>query len=206
MDSDKKPYEHIDGFTLEEELRWLESMPPRLQDDALIVELGAWKGRSTGALLSALGPGQTLVAVDTWMGQPSMRHTDQRDAGKMDVFLQFLANMAYLGMVPGWYTASRKVGMPCEQEKPGGFFYLRMDSCDAARNFQDDSLAMVFIDDDHERCEEVCEAWLPKVKINGIVSGHDYSEAFAVVRAAVDKRFAEIRRVGSIWIAPRLYQ
>lgn len=196
MDNEKKPYEHIDGFTIQEELYWLEDTVRKLPEKSLIVELGAWKGRSTGAMLAGMNRRKTLVTVDTWLGQPTMRDKEQKEAKTGDLFLEFMSNMAYLGWAPKWYMRSMAPG----------FYYLRMDSGDAARLFDDLSVDMVFIDPDHDQCESDCGCWIPKLKYGGIASGHDYSEGFPGVRQAVDKRFPHIRRVGSIWIAPRLYQ
>jgi predicted O-methyltransferase YrrM len=49
-------------------------------------------------------------------------------------------------------------------------------SIDAAKDFADDSLDFVYIDGDHsyEACLADLNVWTPKVKIGGIVSGHDY--------------------------------
>lgn len=185
---------HIDGFTLEEELEWLSETAGGLPPGSLIVELGAWLGRSTGALWTGAGNDKIVVAIDTWLGQPSMRNDEQKIVKTQDIFLRFMTNMTYLGTVPKWYVAN---GSP-------GLFYLRMESCEAAELFADESVDMVFLDPDHEQAESDCQAWIPKVKYNGIVSGHDYSEAFPGVRQAVDLRFPNHRRVGSIWIAPKI--
>jgi len=53
---------------------------------------------------------------------------------------------------------------------------IRKPSIEAANQFQDHSLDFVFIDASHEY-EDVkndIKAWLPKVKKNGILAGHDY--------------------------------
>jgi len=49
-------------------------------------------------------------------------------------------------------------------------------SIDASRDFVDDSLDFVYIDGDHSYngCKTDLNVWTPKVKIGGIVSGHDY--------------------------------
>jgi hypothetical protein len=55
---------------------------------------------------------------------------------------------------------------------------IRSSSLEAAKTFEDRSLDFVFIDASHEY-EDVKNdilAWLPKVKIGGILAGHDYFE------------------------------
>ncbi|NTW91009.1 MAG: class I SAM-dependent methyltransferase, partial [Erysipelotrichaceae bacterium] len=64
---------------------------------------------------------------------------------------------------------------------------IKGDSVKSAELFKDESLDFVFIDAGH-RYEEVkadIEAWYPKVRKGGIVSGHDYInyQDFGVIKA-----------------------
>lgn len=54
--------------------------------------------------------------------------------------------------------------------------FIRKFSLDAVKEFQDESLDFVYIDANHDyaNCKADIEAWSKKVKIGGIVSGHDY--------------------------------
>jgi len=60
-------------------------------------------------------------------------------------------------------------------------------SVEVAKSFADESLDFVFIDADHtyEAVKADLEAWFPKVRKGGIVSGHDYVEYqnFGVIKA-----------------------
>lgn len=49
-------------------------------------------------------------------------------------------------------------------------------SVDMAREVEDNSLDFVYIDADHqyEAVKSDVEAWFPKVRVGGIISGHDY--------------------------------
>lgn len=51
-----------------------------------------------------------------------------------------------------------------------------MDSISASKRFKNNSLDFVFIDaaHDYESVKADILAWLPKVKNNGILAGHDY--------------------------------
>ena len=64
---------------------------------------------------------------------------------------------------------------------------LRMDSVEAASKFEDGSLDFVYIDGDHsyEGCKRDLVAWAQKIKVGGIIAGHDYynSPPFEVRRA-----------------------
>ena len=53
---------------------------------------------------------------------------------------------------------------------------VKMNSLEAVNLFPNESLDFVFIDASHEYedVKEDIKAWLPKVKIGGILAGHDY--------------------------------
>lgn len=70
---------------------------------------------------------------------------------------------------------------------------IKSDSVKAASLFKDRSLDWIYIDAGHT-FEEVwndLHAWLPKVKINGVVSGHDY--LLPDVRSVVDSYFYDVK-------------
>jgi predicted O-methyltransferase YrrM len=67
---------------------------------------------------------------------------------------------------------------------------LRQPSPQAAENFADGSLALVYIDADHMRpsIDQDLHAWWPKVQPGGMLAGHDISGAWAAhVRPAVEE-------------------
>lgn len=73
---------------------------------------------------------------------------------------------------------------------------LVKDSVSAASEIPDHSLDFVFIDADHsyEACRADILAWLPKIKYNGFISGHDYDNpAYPLwgVKRAVMEIFGE---------------
>ena len=54
---------------------------------------------------------------------------------------------------------------------------IRNSSVEAARKFEDNSLDFIYIDGDHSLAVLLdMYAWMPKLKIGGICSGHDYKE------------------------------
>lgn len=139
---------------------------------SLIVEVGSWKGRSTHALLN--GNEGTVTAIDTWQGS-----SDPKDGthGK-DTYDEFITNC---GAFP-----NLKV--------------VRKASVEAAKEFEDGSIDMVFIDAGHtyEEVKADIEAWLPKTKV--LICGHDYSDAWTGVMQAVDEAFGKPDGVeGTIW-------
>lgn len=66
-------------------------------------------------------------------------------------------------------------------------------SVDASQRFEDKSLDFVFIDasHDYESVKADILAWIPKVKMGGIIAGHDYIETYPGVIMAVNEIFGE---------------
>lgn len=82
-----------------------------------------------------------------------------------------------------------------------------MDSISASKRFKDNSLDFVFIDaaHDYESVKADILAWLPKVKNNGILAGHDYYPehpeycgVYQAVHEIFDKKF--IKQSGDCFI------
>lgn len=82
---------------------------------------------------------------------------------------------------------------------PDNIQKMKMLSHDAAESVEDESLDVVFIDGDHsyEGVSLDIKCWLPKVKVGGIIAGHDYDntnkygEAFRGVDRAVHETFGD---------------
>lgn len=69
------------------------------------------------------------------------------------------------------------------------FKFIKGPSADVAQKFENESLDFIFIDAGHEY-EEVKEdinAWLPKLRKNGTLAGHDYQDAFPGVKKAAEE-------------------
>jgi hypothetical protein len=68
---------------------------------------------------------------------------------------------------------------------------IKGDSGGSAEQFEDESIDFLFLDADHvySRVHSDIRAWLPKIKVGGIISGHDYCEAHEGVIEAVDEIF-----------------
>ena len=163
---------NVEGWTSQKELNFLHNVAGEMET---IVEIGSWKGRSTRALLS--GTKGTVYAVDHFLG--SKGEEEQHKEAKEDViYNQFLANN-------GQYK-NLKV--------------LRMSSAEAVKQFADKSVDMVFIDGEHtyEGVKEDIKLWLPKAK--KIICGHDYCDAWAGVKKAVEENFTDFSKEDSIWI------
>jgi predicted O-methyltransferase YrrM len=146
---------------------FIENIP----NNSVFVEVGSWKGKSTAYLgVEAINSGKNIkcYAVDTWEG--SAEHTDDPFVKTGRLYQLFLANISQVSSV---VTPIRK------------------SSIDAAKQFENESIDIVFIDACHEyHCvREDIDAWLPKVKPGGTIAGHDYYWGEHGVKRAVDETF-----------------
>ena len=73
----------------------------------------------------------------------------------------------------------------------------------AAENIDDNLLDFVFIDADHRESFARADiaAWIPKVKENGFITGHDWK--FGSVKKALDGMLPGWQTRGSIWYIPK---
>lgn len=167
------PDNGIEGWMQFAELQFLYNSAKKYKT---IVEIGSWKGRSTHALISgsakAFGENGSITCVDTWEGSTDVRDTTFYVAKQEDVFSQFQRNIS---------TAKTTVAPSI----------MKMTSLEAAKQFEDESLDMVFIDagHDYESIRDDIAAWLPKVKKTGMICGHDYQLSWMGVIQAVDEVF-----------------
>lgn len=133
------------------------------------VELGSWKGMSAAFMgVEIINSGKEIKfdCIDIWADEGYLEDGTQ-DLFGMDLMNKFLENVK---------PVSHALNA------------IRSDSVAAAANYPDKSVDFVFIDGDHsyEGCKRDIEAWLPKVKDGGILSGHDYAWCEAVRNAVRD--------------------
>lgn len=161
--------------------------------NALFVEVGCWFGKSAalmGTLIRDSGTPITFYAVDPWdgrsEGEPLGRaiYTPIVDLlPNRDVYPVFAANLEGCGV--------------SEFVRP-----VRRTSVDAAVLFADGSLDFVFLDAAHDTPSVMADlrAWWPKIRLGGILAGHDL--AWPSVQAALDAFFGPARydASGSCWI------
>lgn len=127
--------------------------------------VGAEIGVFTGALSTRLleRDDVTLYMVDSWSTS-----ADDSDYAKSGDFHAALSQQQQ----DQYYEATKRVvSFAGDKAK-----IIRKPSVEAAADIPDASLDFVFIDADHsyEGCKADIEAWLPKVKPGGLLSGHDY--------------------------------
>lgn len=164
----------IDGWMDNNDLLWLFNTAKEMDS---VVEIGCWKGRSTHALLS--GCQGTVYAVDHFLGSIDEREGAHEEAKTRDIHKDFMENVGSFKNLQ----------------------VLKMDNAKAVKQFDDNSVDMVFIDAGHTYEEVLSDIkwWLPKAK--KIICGHDAGDGG--VEKAIKEVFGnefEINEISSIWI------
>lgn len=146
---------------------------------AKLAEVGAWRGQSTITMARYLKErGDTSIefhVFDTWEGSDEQLHRDlisEIEARGKTLYEEFTDNLATYG-VSDWV-------IPHVMASPA-----------AASIFEDCSLDFVFLDGDHTY-EGVCadiDAWLPKLKVGGVLAGDDWkAPGWETVQRAVEDK------------------
>lgn len=129
-------------------------------------EIGVFKGEYSEVFCKT-SPDLHLLLVDPWRAYKGYRLGDQKT---MDIYH----------------------GMAMERLAPySNFSVIRKFSVEAAKDIPDESLDFVYIDAAHDFVSVVkdLDAWTPKVRTGGIISGHDY-----VMRGMGPKVFGKASR------------
>lgn len=137
-----------------------------LPRDSVAAEVGVAEGLFSADLLRA-GVGK-LYSIDAWKTIEG-----QKGDG---------------GFEQGWHDRNFAAAVERLKEFRDRSVIIRGMSVDAAKSISDESLDLVYLDDDHSRVGALAslEAFYQKVKPGGIVAGHDYLNDDYGVRQAVD--------------------
>ena len=144
--------ELIDGWLMGNQIPLMWSIFSTFEGRA--VEVGCWKGRATHAFKSFIPKDQfELFCVDPFLG--SSEHKDSLNGASTRK--DFEDNLREKGIL-------------------SSIFIIEKYSVDAARDFEDGSLDLVFIDAEHDYDNVKLDilSWSPKLKSGGIILGHDY--------------------------------
>ncbi len=143
----------VEGWMTDEELQALAMEVSRLRSGDEWAEVGVWKGRSLSACVLSAPEGVVIHAIDRWDG------AHLGPVAAESVFGEFLSLRDELRRLrPGVRTQARRKG-----------------SVEAAPTYQDGRFAGVFLDagQDVESVRANVTAWLPKVRPDGVLCGHD---------------------------------
>jgi hypothetical protein len=158
--------EHIPGWCPGEVQEYLKEQVAaaydRTGDGVRVLDLGSWKGRSAITMASALRDDVDLFiwCVDTWVGSPSERETNHKQAaqkGPLSVYWEFLQYAHHFG-----YLGTRIAP-------------LTLSSKQARLYFTGKYFDLIFLDADHEDVYSDLEGWIGYLKVGGVLVGDDYS-------------------------------
>lgn len=140
-----------------------------MKDGDHYVEIGAWKGRSAAFMATEIlnsGKRVKFGVIDTWGG--SSEHSNNIVVVNDTLYDIFINNM-----------------------KPviGHFYPIKMNSIDASKLYEDNSLDFILIDASHEYEDVKSDIlhWYPKLKHGGMIAGDDYSSSWPGVIKAVNE-------------------
>lgn len=148
-------------------------------------EVGVWTGLFSKQMCEAI-TGLQLTCIDPWQAYDAYRER-KNDQAKLDAAYQ---------------DARARLA-------PYGCRIWRKTSAEAAAAMPDRSLDFVYVDANHLKpfVLEDLALWMPKVKVGGILAGHDYipwpakraKSPWIEVQAAVDE-FASARGIGPVYV------
>lgn len=175
----KDHWKTVDGWAAFENL--YRQMVHQTVGPARFVEVGSWLGKSACLMAELIQDSQKaieFVCIDPWIdGGPDLRDTNHFRKLQRPPFEIFLENCRpFSGII-----------------RP-----LRMFSTDAAHETPDESVDFLMLDGDHnyEGIRDDIDAWLPKMKPGGIMSGDDYT--WPGVKTAVDESFGKRAQISYI--------
>lgn len=185
-------YHTIGGFLSASEGTLLFRLANRLPSDAVIVEIGSWKGKSTWCLARGLRSGR-LHAIDPFdaSGEPGSKEVYEQSRDALPLREQFDANLAPLAQM---ITVHQGFSQEFVEKFP--------------------AIDLLMIDGDHSRegAEFDFTQYAPKLRPGGWVAFHDYyphRPDFGVTwvidnLVKRDPRFREFARADSLWVAQRV--
>lgn len=176
-------WKEVQGWFSEGDVAAYRSLVESNQNGRMI-ELGTWKGRSLSSIIPIAKASNYLevVAVDTFKGSPGEVNHSHKDALYMDIRAIFDRAMQDVG-------AGNMVTVHEDHHQ------------NVVSKYPDEYFDLVFIDAEHgtTKVMEDINLWLPKVKVGGYISGHDYD--WPDVSSAVQSCFSveSIHHFSSCW-------
>jgi hypothetical protein len=167
------PYETIYGAFSAPDTTWYKSIPSLFKDKSVFVEVGSFEGRSAVCMAEEIYNNKRKIqlhCVDPFTGNPEQDEYSFLTQNVDCLYNKFMENT-------GFYR-KKKIIVP-----------RRGYSADISREFDDNSVDFVFLDGrhEHEYVLEDLNCWYPKLKVGGIMSGHDYRTNDMGVKTAVDE-------------------
>jgi predicted O-methyltransferase YrrM len=140
----------LQGQITPKEVQRLHDLAKSLPENALIVEIGSYTGKSSVAIASGMPKSATLMCIDPWL--QLNRTTEQGYETIETVKTHNDRTKEYQPRV------IQVIGFPLQVAKYVG--EIDMLSIDSVKKY--------------DQIKEIWDCWLPKVKKGGIVASHDY--------------------------------
>ena len=162
------------------------------QPDMLkLAEVGCWKGHSISylaKLLLSTNKKFELYAIDIWDEWKNWRENCKvADEAHFDEIIQNLYKI---------YNRNLEINGVRKH-----IVDVKKPSVEAVKDFEDGYFDFVYIDADHtyNAVKRDIDAWFPKVRVGGIIGGHDYFQPTCGVKQAVDEKFSKVGTIDSAW-------
>lgn len=157
-------------------------MVRQFPDGSKFVEVGTWKGRSAAFMaVEIINSGKKIKfdCIDNWEYVDGLQTDIEKQLFGKDIYNEFINNIKPVSHIVN---------------------PIKSISWEAASLYDDQSLDFIFIDaaHDYESVKKDISAWLPKLKKNGIIAGHDYTSHIGV-KTAVDELLS-VEILGSCWV------
>jgi hypothetical protein len=165
------------------------SMVEKFPSGSRFLEVGSWRGRSAAFLGVEIINSKKdimLTCLDSWRYRENTEQPVNNQDDFDDIYWEFIKNMQPLIQY---------------KKNPSLIYTSRKESVEAARECRDNIFDFIFIDAGHyyEDVLSDLNAWYPKLKEGGIISGHDYfTRVHPGVKYAVDDFFKY-----NVWCNPK---
>lgn len=154
-------FQSLEGWFDEADKRIYDIAVDKFNSGSSFVEIGCYKGKSSCAMaVNIINSAKDIAfyCVDTWKGSPEHQLGEIWEDENV--------------VQDNLYDVFRKNINPVKKY----ITPIRKSSLEAAKDFEDGSLEFIFLDADHsyEAVKNDLCAWYPKLKSNGMMSGHDW--------------------------------
>jgi predicted O-methyltransferase YrrM len=156
----------IQGQGLNQLMGWAKNL---LGENIKIIEIGSYAGASTEIIARAFPEG-IIQAVDPW--EKYIEDCSIYDIEKQGIELKE-AEEIFDKLIKKYENVKKS----------------KTSSLNFSESIENESMDLVYIDGNHQysSVKEDILTWLPKIKIRGIISGHDFG--WASVKRAIDEVF-----------------
>jgi predicted O-methyltransferase YrrM len=162
-------WENIEGWFTFQNL--YKNMISSAKDNYIFVEIGTWKGKSTVFMAEQIKETKKKIkfyAIDTFVGTAGYETWDS--VVNKTLYDEYLKNI---------------------EPVKDYIITIKGNSNIVHSQFENDTIDFIFIDGDHtyEGVSADLKGWYPKLKVGGVIAGHDYNEPNTGVKLAVDSFF-----------------